>query len=235
MIGLYCLWCYYSCMAASLWWIRNYGRCSSIVGPSFIQSQVASSCPCCYCSNCGRSGELPLSYKVILIRFSHFLSFFVIFLEWHIRVVARSPSASQVQRDERRSSQRETRILLRPRRLAALQETPRSQATRCHRRRQRSPSRPHRSLPAPVSDVILCNNLQRCNNRDVVWSFCRFYLPLILLLCFALPAIVPWYFWGESLKTAFFCASIFRYILTLNVTWLVNSAAHIWGPHPYDK
>jgi len=63
----------------------------------------------------------------------------------------------------------------------------------------------------------------------------RFYLPLILLLCFALPAIVPWYFWGESLKTAFFCASIFRYILTLNVTWLVNSAAHIWGPHPYDK
>merc|ERR1712127_597628 len=63
----------------------------------------------------------------------------------------------------------------------------------------------------------------------------RVYLPLILLLCFALPAIVPWYFWGESLKTAFFCASIFRYILTLNVTWLVNSAAHIWGPHPYDK
>merc|ERR1712071_237922 len=29
-------------------------------------------------------------------------------------------------------------------------KTPRSQATRCHRRRQRSPSRPHRSLPAPV-------------------------------------------------------------------------------------
>jgi stearoyl-CoA desaturase (delta-9 desaturase) len=58
---------------------------------------------------------------------------------------------------------------------------------------------------------------------------------LVLTLSFAMPALVPWYFWGESFKTAFFVASIFRYVFTLNVTWLVNSAAHIWGNHPYDK
>jgi len=63
----------------------------------------------------------------------------------------------------------------------------------------------------------------------------KFYVPLVLLLSFAMPAWVPWYFWGESFKTAFFVASIFRYVFNLNITWLVNSAAHIWGNHPYDN
>ena len=63
----------------------------------------------------------------------------------------------------------------------------------------------------------------------------RFYVPLVLLLSFFMPAWVAWYCWGESFKTAFFVASIFRYVFTLNVTWLVNSAAHIWGNHPYDQ
>ncbi|XP_046646011.1 acyl-CoA Delta-9 desaturase-like [Daphnia pulicaria] len=62
----------------------------------------------------------------------------------------------------------------------------------------------------------------------------KYYVPLALV-CFALPAIVPWYFWGESFKTAFFVASVFRYVFTLHATWLTNSAAHIWGYHPYDK
>lgn len=28
---------------------------------------------------------------------------------------------------------------------------------------------------------------------------------------------------------------IFTYVLSLNGTWLVNSAAHLWGPRPYDN
>lgn len=72
--------------------------------------------------------------------------------------------------------------------------------------------------------------------QDPIVAFQRkYYIPLVLLLAFAMPAFVPWYFWGESFKTAFFVASIFRYVFTLNVTWLVNSAAHLWGNHPYDK
>lgn len=63
----------------------------------------------------------------------------------------------------------------------------------------------------------------------------KFYAPLALIFCFIIPAVVPWYFWNESLITAFFVASIARYVITLNITWLVNSAGHLWGSHPYDK
>ena len=41
------------------------------------------------------------------------------------------------------------------------------------------------------------------------------------------------YFWGESLWTSYVW-SVLRYLCTLHSTWLVNSAAHMWGGHPYD-
>ena len=63
----------------------------------------------------------------------------------------------------------------------------------------------------------------------------RYYRPGVLLLCFILPALVPWYFWDESIWTAFFICSMLRYIVCLHATFLVNSAAHLWGNHPYDK
>lgn len=53
--------------------------------------------------------------------------------------------------------------------------------------------------------------------------------------CFVMPTLVPMYFWGESLLNAFFVCALFRYAFILNVTWLVNSAAHKWGGKPYDK
>lgn len=62
----------------------------------------------------------------------------------------------------------------------------------------------------------------------------RFYVPLLLLLCFYLPTIVPVYLWNETYMNAFFISTMLRYIFTLNMTWLVNSAAHIWGNRPYD-
>ena len=50
----------------------------------------------------------------------------------------------------------------------------------------------------------------------------------------AIPNLVPWYFWGESLWNAYFVAVVLRYCLALNSTWLVNSAAHMFGDKPYD-
>ena len=41
--------------------------------------------------------------------------------------------------------------------------------------------------------------------------------------------------WGESALLAFLVASVLRYTLVLNATWLVNSAAHMWGNRPYDE
>nr|ABX71627.1 acyl-CoA-delta9-desaturase [Lampronia capitella] len=63
----------------------------------------------------------------------------------------------------------------------------------------------------------------------------KYYLLLMPLACFVLPTIIPVYLWGESWKNAFFVAAMFRYTFILNVTWLVNSAAHKWGGKPYDK
>ncbi|XP_072138622.1 acyl-CoA desaturase-like [Mobula birostris] len=63
----------------------------------------------------------------------------------------------------------------------------------------------------------------------------KYYEPSVVLLCFALPTFVPWYFWNETLWNSYFLAAILRYTLVLNATWLVNSAAHMFGNRPYDR
>lgn len=63
----------------------------------------------------------------------------------------------------------------------------------------------------------------------------RYYKPSVLLMCFFVPMFVPCYLWGESLWVAYFVPALLRYTLVLNATWLVNSAAHMWGNRPYDK
>ena len=54
-------------------------------------------------------------------------------------------------------------------------------------------------------------------------------------MCFLLPTILPWYLWGESAWNAFFICGILRLVLGLNVTWCVNSFAHMFGNKPYDQ
>lgn len=63
----------------------------------------------------------------------------------------------------------------------------------------------------------------------------RYYKPGLLLMCFILPTLVPWCFWGETFQHSVFVATFLRYAIVLNVTWLVNSAAHLFGYRPYDK
>ncbi|KAH1012383.1 acyl-CoA Delta-9 desaturase isoform X2 [Dendroctonus ponderosae] len=61
------------------------------------------------------------------------------------------------------------------------------------------------------------------------------YKVLYAIFAIFLPAVVPVYSWGESWWNSFFVAYMFRSVLVLNMTWLVNSAAHIWGNKPFDK
>uniref|UniRef100_A0ACB8E949 Suppressor of clathrin deficiency n=2 Tax=Sphaerodactylus townsendi TaxID=933632 RepID=A0ACB8E949_9SAUR len=63
----------------------------------------------------------------------------------------------------------------------------------------------------------------------------KYYKSSVVLMCFVLPTFVPWYFWGETVWNSYFLASILRYTVSLNVSWLVNSAAHMYGNRPYDK
>ncbi|KAL4084956.1 hypothetical protein QTP88_027817 [Uroleucon formosanum] len=71
---------------------------------------------------------------------------------------------------------------------------------------------------------------------DPIVSFQKKYYKFLMpLLCFILPTMLPVYCWGESWANSWFVATMFRYTFSLNVTWLVNSAAHMWGGRPYDR
>ncbi|XP_077207214.1 stearoyl-CoA desaturase [Paroedura picta] len=63
----------------------------------------------------------------------------------------------------------------------------------------------------------------------------RYYKTSVVLLCFLFPSFVPWYFWGETFWNSFLVAAILRYTIILNASWLVNSAAHMYGNQPYDR
>ncbi|KFO37897.1 Stearoyl-CoA desaturase 5 [Fukomys damarensis] len=63
----------------------------------------------------------------------------------------------------------------------------------------------------------------------------KYYKTSVVLMCFLVPTLVPWYIWGESLWNSYFLAAILRYAVALNGTWLVNSVAHMYGNRPYDR
>nr|KAF6432294.1 stearoyl-CoA desaturase 5 [Rousettus aegyptiacus] len=78
----------------------------------------------------------------------------------------------------------------------------------------------------------------RGQRQDIVWRNVVLMSLLHLAAVYSLvliPTLVPWCIWGESLWNSYFLASILRYTISLNVTWLVNSAAHMYGNRPYDK
>lgn len=58
---------------------------------------------------------------------------------------------------------------------------------------------------------------------------------LAFTMCFAVPGIVPFLCWGEAFWNGVWVAGALRYVVCLHCTWLVNSAAHFFGDHPYDE
>ncbi|XP_017103195.2 acyl-CoA Delta-9 desaturase [Drosophila bipectinata] len=63
----------------------------------------------------------------------------------------------------------------------------------------------------------------------------KHYYVLMPLGCFILPTLIPMVCWNESFTCAWLVAAMFRWCFQLNMTWLVNSAAHKFGGRPYDK
>lgn len=71
--------------------------------------------------------------------------------------------------------------------------------------------------------------------EDPVVRFQKYFDPwFTLYMCFIMPAQVASYFWGEDFWNGFLVAGGLRYAIVLHFTWLVNSAAHLYGDHPYD-
>ena len=52
-------------------------------------------------------------------------------------------------------------------------------------------------------------------------------------MCFILPAQIASYYWDENFTSAFLVAGGLRYCFVLHCTFLVNSAAHMFGDRPY--
>lgn len=65
--------------------------------------------------------------------------------------------------------------------------------------------------------------------------FFRYYLWLVPLVTFLIPSYIPYWLWQERFWYSFVVVGVTRYMVSLHFTWLVNSAAHIWGTKPYDK
>ena len=61
------------------------------------------------------------------------------------------------------------------------------------------------------------------------------YLPMVALVCFAIPTLIPIFMWDEHWVTALMVPAFMRYTLVLHFTWTVNSLAHYVGTKPYDK
>ncbi|XP_067138421.1 stearoyl-CoA desaturase 5-like [Centruroides vittatus] len=72
--------------------------------------------------------------------------------------------------------------------------------------------------------------------RDPVVVFQRkYYYILVVLISVVIPTMIPVLFWGESVWSSLFTQFFSRYVVSLHGTWLVNSAAHMWGNRPYDR
>lgn len=62
----------------------------------------------------------------------------------------------------------------------------------------------------------------------------KYFKYLAFVISFFIPVVIPWYCWGEHWYRSL-CMTFVRYIGTLHGTWLVNSAAHMYGTRPYDR
>lgn len=62
----------------------------------------------------------------------------------------------------------------------------------------------------------------------------KFYKPLYAIFAIAIPVVIPVYFWNESYWNSLFIAYFARYVFLLHITWLINSAAHVYGNKPFD-
>lgn len=69
----------------------------------------------------------------------------------------------------------------------------------------------------------------------VVWIQHKNYAVLSTLIAIIGPLVTPVICWNETWLNSLCIAVMLRWILTLNTTFLVNSAAHMFGTRPYDK
>lgn len=192
------------------WCVRHNGRRASTVGAQIVQGHVAT-------ENHSRRCE------------SHRLP------ELHPRVGARPSCASQVHRHECRSAQFEAWLLLLAHGMAGA-----AQASGCENEGRkhidgRFGGGCNRYVSEEVRNAAEHARVRTANFNRCMISFYRYYAVLMPSFAFIIPTLLPYLLFDEKFSYSLYIAGALRYMLTLHFTWLVNSAAHIWGMRPYDK
>ena len=57
----------------------------------------------------------------------------------------------------------------------------------------------------------------------------KHYMNLMYVSSILIPVAIPMICWNETFLASFFFAGVFRYIISLHITWLINSAAHTYA------
>lgn len=64
---------------------------------------------------------------------------------------------------------------------------------------------------------------------------CSFYWPLFLIFGLILPLNAPLEYWNESLIETILITGFLRFAITINISWLINSALLIWNIKEGEK
>ncbi|CAL8130152.1 unnamed protein product [Orchesella dallaii] len=73
------------------------------------------------------------------------------------------------------------------------------------------------------------------DNDPVVRFQSKWFWPLTLVFHIIVPILIMQYFWPEITLLQCLAADMRRYVISLHITYCVNSVAHMWGDKPYDE
>ncbi|XP_058453885.1 acyl-CoA Delta-9 desaturase-like [Malaya genurostris] len=83
---------------------------------------------------------------------------------------------------------------------------------------------------SPRQEKLLQNiDMSDLEEDGIVMFQKRFYWILYPVMFVLLPINAPLEYWGDTVQAAIFVAFSLRYLLVLNVSWLINSAHFVWG------
>ncbi|XP_046467279.1 acyl-CoA Delta-9 desaturase-like [Neodiprion pinetum] len=86
-----------------------------------------------------------------------------------------------------------------------------------------------------VKEKTKCIDVSDLLDDKILMFQYKYYVPFYILVGFLCPTYLPVFCWNENWWTSFYVAYCLRYVIVLNVTWSVNSVAHMFGTKPYDK
>lgn len=86
-----------------------------------------------------------------------------------------------------------------------------------------------RSLSPKQEEMLKRVDMKDLEEDKIVMFQKKFYWILYLVFFVLLPINAPLEYWGDTVQAALFVTFSLRYLIVLNVSWLINSAHFVWG------